>query len=254
MSPTFRPKPSRGRRPSRESRQEWQQGEPRHLRVLYALFKSPFRWRVTGLLLVVFSVFLFVVDTRIRPSIEAIATSVATRTATEAVNDALQSVVAESPYEGKILHVETDASGNIRLATFDFHSVSIVQAAATHQSEETLSKLSSETFSLPVSQTFGGPLLSVFTPEIPVRMRMIGSAHSSIRLDVKSLGINQSVHALYLDVTAQVQAVAPLVTKPVEIHTSVPLAYVVLSGEIPNTYLGRATVDLPVLPPLSGQK
>lgn len=254
MSQTFRPKPSRGRRPSRESGQEWQQGGPRHLRVPYPFFKSPFRWRITGFLLVVFSLFLFVVDTRIRPSIEAIATSVATRTATEAVNDALQSAVEESQDEGKILHVETDASGNIRLATFDFHSVSVVQAAATQQSEETLSKLSSETFSLPISQTFGGPLLSVFTPEIPVRIRMIGSAHSSIRLAVNSLGINQSVHALYLDVTAQVQAVAPLVTKPVEIRTSVPLAYVVLSGEIPDTYVGRTTSDLPILPPLTGQK
>lgn len=220
-------------------------------------FPSPWKyiprwWRLAGLLLTLLSAFLFVVDVRVRPSIAAVAVSMARRTATEAVTDALQMAVANSPDDGKILHVETDVSGNIRLATFDFHTVSIVQSAAARGCEESLRALSTETFSLPISQTFGGPLLSVFTPEFPVKIRMIGSAHSSIRMDVKSLGINQSVHALYLDVTAQVQAVAPMVTKPVEIHTSVPLAYVVLSGEIPSTYFG--TGALPVLPPPNDKK
>jgi sporulation protein YunB len=210
----------------------------------------PLRWKVLGILFLLAAFGSMVIDVRVRPSIAAISESVASRVATEAVNDAVQSAVAESPDDGKILHVETDARGNIRMATFDFQSVSKIQADATQESEKTLTALERQRFALPISQTIGGPLLSVFTPELPVKLHLVGAAHSSIRMDTHSIGINQSVHALYLDINARVQAVAPLVTQPVDIHTSIPLAYVVLNGEIPNTYIGGTTAGVPVLPPV----
>ncbi|KPV42260.1 sporulation protein YunB [Alicyclobacillus ferrooxydans] len=242
MPQTFRPRRSRGSRSSGASI-EWESQTPSGPRRRYLGIK------ISGGIFAVVLLLVILIDTRVRPSIAAIADTVARRAATEAMNDALQSAISHSPDTGKMLHVATDREGNVRMTSFDFHAVSILQAEVTKESEETLGALSRETFPLPIGQTLGGALLSPFSPELPVRIHLVGSAHSSIHMEVKSIGINQSVHALYLNVDAEVQAVAPLVTKPVEVQTSVPLAYVVLNGEIPSTYVAKGDGALPVLPP-----
>lgn len=185
----------------------------------------------------------FLMDLRVRPAIAAAEQTVAQRAATQALNQALETAIASSPDDNQILHVETDNNGVLRLASFDFRTVSQIEAMATDKADSSMEGLSRVTLPMPISQSLGGALLTMMGPDVPVRIRLVGSAHTSIRMDVHSVGINQTVHALYLDLTAQVRAVSPLVSTPVEVHSSVPVAYVVLNGQIPNTYVGKDSKD-----------
>ncbi|MCL6454423.1 MAG: sporulation protein YunB [Alicyclobacillus sp.] len=197
-------------------------------------------WRTLALLcLTLVTAFVVYIDVRVRPALVAASQSVARRAATDALNDALQTAVARAPDDGQILHVEVDANGNLRLASFDFRTVSQVEDAAASQAEAELDRLSESRIPLPVSQSVGGALLSVWSPNLPVRIHLVGSAHVSVRMSADTVGINQSVHALFLDLTAEVQPVAPLVGPAVEVRSSVPLAYVVLNGSVPDTWVGN---------------
>lgn len=192
---------------------------------------------------------LIVSEIKLRPSIAVAADAVAVRAATDALNGAVTEEMAQTTSYEHILHMEKNAQGDFNVANFDFPAIIEVQRRATSRAEEHLRQLEHETFRLPLLQTVGGSLLSAVGPTIPVRIYLVGSTHSSIQAESKSVGINQTVHMLYLDLSAQVHVVAPLVSQPTQIHTRVLLAYVIFNGKVPNTFMGQ----VPVWPGVQGE-
>jgi len=183
-------------------------------------------------------VVLYLLTNRARPALAAGARALATRAASEALNAAVTEELTQSSEASRILHIDEAPGGTLRMAHFDFASVTRVQSATVAEANVYLDQLAHQTLHLPVVQTLGGALFSSFGPTLPVRVYTLGSVHSSIHLDTQATGINQTVHALYLVVTAEVQVIAPLVAAPVTVRSEVPLAYVVLSGDVPHTYIG----------------
>jgi sporulation protein YunB len=182
---------------------------------------------------------LILAEVKLRPSISAAAQAVATRAATDALATAVTEEMARETSYSRILHVEKDATGTFNEANFDFPAVIQVQTLAVARANDHLRQLGHESFRIPLLQSVGGALFSSVGPTLPVRTYLVGSAHSSIQAEVKSVGINQTVHMLYLDLTAQVNVVAPLISKPTQVHSRVMLAYVIFNGKVPNTFFGQ---------------
>ncbi|MBX5435983.1 MAG: sporulation protein YunB [Alicyclobacillaceae bacterium] len=180
-------------------------------------------------------------EARLQPQLAASAQALAVRAATEALNGAVTEVVAANVDSHRIIHVERTDNGDFEVAHVDFVAVTRLQSAATRRADEALHSLADETQRLPLGQALGGSLFAGLGPALPVRMSLVGSAHSSVTADVRSAGINQTVHIVYLHLTAQVNVIAPLIRRPVVVESTTPIAYVVLAGEVPQLY-----------PPLSG--
>lgn len=185
---------------------------------------------------------------KLRPAIAAAAQGVAVRAATEALNAAVTEELVTGSDMSHVLVIDDQDAEGVRVAHFDFTRVARVQAEATQRAEEHLRDLSAQTLRLPAAQAIGGVLLTNLGVTLPVRVNMIGSVHSSVAAEVRSVGVNQTVHTLNLDLTADVQAVTPLVMAPAHVRTRVLLAYVVLNGEVPGTYFGGPGAGGVVLP------
>ncbi|GMA51916.1 hypothetical protein GCM10025857_32730 [Alicyclobacillus contaminans] len=214
------------------------------------------RWRTLAPWGVLFGLAfaVYLVNHRVQPAIAAGARALAIRAANAALSQAVTEELAHSAAAKQIVHYETDSTGGLRIADFDFSAVTRVQAAATEAAEHHLSALASETLSLPLGWTFGGALFSRMGPRLPVRMELVGSAHSAVRVETKTEGINQTVHVLYLDLSADVQVIAPLVAEPVTVSSRTPLAYVVFNGKVPSTMYGAGLPNpsSPNFPPAAG--
>lgn len=175
-------------------------------------------------------------EVKVRPVVAATARAVATRAATEALNEALSEEVAALADSRRIVHIEKDGRGDIEVAEVDFAAVTALQSAATAHAQEELHKLEHETFPMPIGEVLYGPLFSSIGPRVPVRFTLLGTAHSSIVTQSRTVGINQTVHVIYLDLTAQVNVLTPFTATPTTVTSKMPIAYVVFSGEIPHTY------------------
>lgn len=206
------------------------------------------RWMIMMfLVMLVMTGIIRMMDVQLRPSIAMAARAIALRTATEALNGAVTEQLAEDAEASRIVHIVRDKQGELQTAEFDFASVTRLQTAATARAEKQLHNLGEETLYLPVMQALGGSWFAAFGPRLPVHVVMLGTAHSSVVADVKSVGINQTVHILYLDLTADVRVVAPLVAQPATVHVRVPVAYVVFAGEVPKTYMSPGLYPFPAL-------
>jgi sporulation protein YunB len=215
-----------------------------------------YRRRARRRLLLSFAFFLFslgllaqavhLLDRSLRPPFMAIATGVARQVATQAINDALTRRIAEDAEYARIVEVDRDSSGHVTSAHFNFAEVARIESLTTLRVQHVLARLEERTIYVPALQAMGSAILATLGPSIPIHIQPLGSAQSDVQPVVFSAGVNQTVHILYLHITAQVAVVVPFVTEPVRVETRIPIAYVVFVGAVPQTVVGAgASVTVP---------
>ncbi|MDQ0188750.1 sporulation protein YunB [Alicyclobacillus cycloheptanicus] len=204
-------------------------------------------WSMAACLLGLLALAVHMMEVKVRPIVAGTAQAIASRAATEALNGALTEDVAAFADTDKFIHIERDQSGRMEVATFDFAAVTKLQSAATAHAQEALRQLQHESFALPMGDMFGSSLLSAAGPKLPVRFTLMGSAHSSVITESRTVGINQTVHTMYLELTARVNVITPFSATPTTVESKMPIAYVVFGGEVPHTYLqGNGTFPAPL--------
>lgn len=174
-------------------------------------------------------------DRNLRPPFMAMATGVARQIATQAINDALTKRIAEDTEYARLVSIEKDRNGRIASAHFNFAEVARIESLTTLRVQHVLSRLEARTVYIPALQGLGSAILASLGPSIPVRIVPMGTAQSEVEPEVKTAGINQTVHILYLHILAQVNVVVPFISEPVRIDTKIPIAYVVFIGNVPQT-------------------
>ncbi len=198
------------------------------------------RTTVFGLLFLLFS-FLFLyegmqlLDRSLRPPFMALATGIARQLATQAINDALTKRIAEDAEYARLVVLDKDRTGRVTSAHFNFAEVARIESLTTLRVQHVLTRLEARTIYVPALQGMGSAILATFGPAVPVRIVPIGSAQSEVEPVVHTAGINQTVHILYLHITAQVSVVVPFITQPVQVQTRIPIAYVIFVGSVPQT-------------------
>lgn len=180
---------------------------------------------------------IYMLDLRLRPAVAAAATAVAKHAASEAINHALTDELAENENTVNLVEVKSHfGSQNMTIAKFNVQEMARLQSETATRVDSELAQLSTQKISLPASQVIGDAIFSLGNFKIPLKLSIVGTANSSVYADVQSAGVNQTVHILYLDVSADVNVITPLITKPVHLATKTPVAYLVLSGPVPDVY------------------
>lgn len=180
------------------------------------------------------------VEVKVQPVVLATAQAIAARAATDALNHALTEEVVISTAGKPLIEVERDTAGHVSVAQFDFASIAHLQSEATLQANAQLQQMTHETFHLPIGEVVGGSLFGSVGPDLPIRFTLIGHVQSMVSTRSETVGINQSIHEVDLEVTAQVRVLTPLAAAPTTVHAQMPVAYIVFGGEVPNTFLYNA--------------
>ncbi|MGI6343492.1 MAG: sporulation protein YunB [Bacillota bacterium] len=218
-------------------RRRWQPKMPR------------FRWhrgvspRVTIAVLSVLAVIfggIWLLDRNLQPTLMAIAEARAKVIATQAINDAISTRIAQDIKYGLLITVHTDYNGKPAWAQVNTMEVNRLVAATTMRVQESLTAIRGEVLRIPLGQALNSYLLANFGPRIPFTIVPVGTVNVEVTDAFEEAGINQTRHKIYLEVYSEVQIVIPFVTKSVQVHSRVPIADVTYMGEVPQT-----VIDLP---------
>ena len=74
-----------------------------------------------------------------------------------------------------------------------------------------IGKIGGRGVKIPLGILFKNDLLAYYGPKITFKMQPMGSTLTSYSSDFNSAGINQTRQIIYLDVTANVQVIIPLI-------------------------------------------
>lgn len=183
---------------------------------------------------------IMLVDRNLRPTLEAIAEARAKVIATQAINDAITTKIAQEINYGLLIAVHTDHNGKPSWAQVNTMEVNRIVAATTTRVQETLGNIRGEVLRIPLGQALNSQLLANMGPRIPFTIVPIGTVNVEVTDAFEQAGINQTRHKIYLEVYTDVQIVVPFVTRTIQVHSQIPIADVTYLGEVPQT-----VIDLP---------
>lgn len=129
--------------------------------------------------------------------------------------------------------------------TADAQRINTIARDAAYLAQKNFKALAEAGVKVPLGAFSGIEALSGFGPPVTFKLLPVGAAHCSFRSAFTSAGINQTRHAVYLDIVLDITVVLPAGTSEFSESAEVMIIESVLSGKCPTlfcipTYSGKA--------------
>lgn len=158
---------------------------------------------------------------------ESLATAIASKAVHEVMND--------SGYTD-LITLEKDSSGNILALRANVIEMNRISSKITSKIQSEYSALEEMYVKIPIGNFTGNELLAGRGPNIRVKVVPAGTVTSDYKTEFISTGINQTRHRVYLEITSEINIIAPFINHTVEVFTKVNIAETVLIGNVPETF------------------
>ena len=139
----------------------------------------------------------------------------------------LKNVITVQHKDGETAAICADAQ-TLNMITFEMIS-SVTQMLENAKS----------VFSVPLGNAIGSKILSGKGPRIRLTVVNLGSVSAGIESELKSAGINQTLHRIYLRVNALVSVLTPFETHDAEICAEFVISEILVFGKVPELYYIR---------------
>ncbi len=135
------------------------------------------------------------------------------------------------------VHIERNSSGEITLITADMIKINKLMAQYSTIVQSHVSEIEEDDIAVPMLAFTGWPLISTLGADIKLDIVAVGDAPCSYRSEFKEVGINQTLHSIYIDVSAKVEIILPIDNIEVECPSSALVCESVIVGRVPQFYL-----------------
>lgn len=135
------------------------------------------------------------------------------------------------------VHIERNSSGEITLITADMIKINKLMAQYSTIVQSHVSEIEEDDITVPMLAFTGWPLISTLGADIKLDIVAVGDAPCSYRSEFKEMGINQTLHSIYIDVSAKVEIILPIDNIEVECPLSALVCESVIVGRVPQFYL-----------------
>ena len=191
---------------------------------------------LTALLLVVGLFFYF--NKQANEVIRQLTTATISNRLTVKMNAAFDELMAQYDDEySSYVHIERDGEGNITLITADMIKINKLMAQYSTIVQTHVSEIEEDDITVPMLAFTGWPLVSTFGADVKLDIVAVGDAPCSYRSEFKEVGINQTLHSIYIDVSAGVEIILPMDNIVVTCPSSALVCESVIVGKVPQFYL-----------------
>ena len=158
---------------------------------------------------------------------------------TSAVSDAVYDVLNEEnvAYED-IVRIEYDNSDNIAMISLDTIRLNLIARRFYQVAQVYLDNMGKNGIDVALGTFTGIPFLSGIGPKVNLKLVPIGAMTSVFESNLKSAGINQTNHSVYIKLYASVSMILPAYTATIDSVTEVLVAESVIVGKVPEIYFG----------------
>lgn len=181
---------------------------------------------------------LFLIDREMRPILCAVAEVQLKKELTQQVGTIWGDLAEEEGFNLiDVMEISRNEDGSIAALTTDMERLSQLSAALSQQLTVNFGALERETISVPLGTALNLPLLSGLGWNVDTEIADIGKVSTDIYSDVASVGINQTVYQIRLNVTVDLVLLLPGGMEQLTVVSDSLLAETVLVGDVPNQYV-----------------
>lgn len=200
----------------------------------------PVRRRLIALLLCLVLLvygYFYLVQTAFKPTLEQLAEYECRAIVVQAVNRAVGQEMQAEPklYEG-LYTLQYDNSGQIQTVQTDTAALNRVRTALIQAVEEELSVLQQTSLEIPFGSLTGITALGGLGPSWELTLLPDAYVEGTIQEKVQSVSVNRTQYTVALNLSVTISMVLDGNTATAQVQDQIPVASILLDGEIPTYY------------------
>ena len=202
------------------------------------------RWRIRRLLwqlfviVVAVLVLFFVLRSKYRLVIEALAQTQVKNTTSDLTNDAIARQIASDDIQyDRIVFFEKDLDGRITALKTNMSEVNRLKTDILDIINDEILALDHSDIGIPLGSLFFPEILSGKGPSIPVNILAIRNSDANFVSHFSQAGINQTLHRLNMEVSIDVAVLVLGQTSSFTMTSEVVVAETIIIGDVPQTFL-----------------
>ena len=155
----------------------------------------------------------------------------------EAVNEAVLSTTNDGLSYNDLISIDKNSNGDIALMSVNSIKANLLNKKIAIETTNILKEKLKNGIPIPWLAFTGISVLSGYGNSINFKTANVSSVNCEFRSSFKSVGLNQTLHSIYIDVICDVNFTVPFNAKNSKCTTSVLISETVLIGKVPETYL-----------------
>lgn len=157
-------------------------------------------------------------------------------------NQAMKIVLSQVKFNyNDLANITHDNNGNVIAVTCNTIKLIEIKTLFDRTIQNIIKNNPKIKFNISVGGFLWGDLFSGRGPKIPFELSFDCATKTEFKSEFENMGINQTLHKIILDLSANIDAIVHLDTKRSNIKTSYVLAETIIVGNVPSNY---TTIDL----------
>lgn len=155
--------------------------------------------------------------------------------ATKIYNEETEKIMKNYTYKD-LIDIEKDSEGNITFLESNVILINKIKSEILSEIQAEFLNMQNTYIEINLGSFSGTKMFSNIGPKIKMQVIPSGTIYSSLETEFYSVGVNQSMHRIYLDVTCTLNIISPFETISQSISNRILLAESVIVGTTPGTY------------------
>lgn len=185
---------------------------------------------------------IYRVISSINPAFNILSEDKAREIATNILNIESSKVLENVQYD-EFVTIEKDKEEKIKMLQVNTVKINLVASEIAYNVQQELSKKENSEIEIPIGAITGSKYLAGFGPKITIQIIPSGSIVTNLKSEFKSVGINQTMHRIYMEAVCNVRIITPYDMQEEVITNQVLMAEYVIVGEIPESYYHLEGID-----------
>ncbi|MDE5853227.1 MAG: sporulation protein YunB [Oscillospiraceae bacterium] len=196
--------------------------------------KTPYKMIIFGVITIAL---VFFIDSQTRPVINNMCSYYINQFATTKINEAIYESINEvnANYDDYVT-LQTDSNGKIIAIHTKARQVTNIHTSIINKVDNALAHFPSENITVPIGSLSGIIWLSGLGPNISIKMQPKSKVNSEIISSLEEAGINQTLHKIRIEVTADITGFIPGYSNITQSKCDCLLAESLIVGSVPNYY------------------
>ncbi len=169
------------------------------------------------------------------PILKATCETTASSKGNKIINDEVSKVMKEYSYDS-LIRIEKDVNGKISFIETDSNKMNEVINKIISNIQNEFDKIPRIKVFINMGSVSGISILKNLEPQFEIELESAGNIEATVKTEFESVGINQTLHKIYLDINTKVGILTPFATFGNDINTDVLLTEAIIVGEVPETY------------------
>lgn len=163
--------------------------------------------------------------------------------AQKAVGSAIYEVISDSDVYNDLITIYKDNNGNITMISTNSVQMNVLARKLSRLAQQNLDEIGSLGIQIAIGTFSGMPILSGRGPSVNVSVTPIGAMSTKFESEFIEAGVNQTLHKIYVNLSASVSIVLPTSNLKIKTSTQVLMCESIIVGQVPEAYLNSHSLD-----------